>query len=52
MILPAEETTIKVFLMVYPVMLIECRHDYHFAAQALTLAVLSGSGSRKCPDRA
>jgi hypothetical protein len=27
-------------------MSIEYRHDYHFAAQARTVAVLSGSGSR------
>jgi hypothetical protein len=32
--------------MPYLVMLIERRHDYHFATQARTLAVLSGSGSR------
>ena len=32
--------------MVYLVMWIERRHDYHFAAEARTLAVLSSSGSR------
>ena len=32
--------------MPYLVMWIERRHDYHFATQARTLAVLSGSGSR------
>jgi hypothetical protein len=32
--------------MHYLVMWIERRHDYHFAAQVRTLALLSGSGSR------
>jgi hypothetical protein len=32
--------------MPYLVMLIERRHDCHFATQARTLALLSGSGSR------
>jgi len=31
MISPAEEITSNLFSMVYPVMLIERRHDYHFA---------------------
>src|ERR1041385_6349461 len=34
------------FPMAYLVMLSERRHDYHFATQERTLAVLSGSGSR------
>ncbi len=46
MISPAEGVTIQFFSMVYLVILIERRHDYHFVTQPPTLAVLSGSGSR------
>jgi hypothetical protein len=46
MISRADGVTSQFFPMAYLVMLSERRHDYHFATQARTLAVLSGSGSR------
>ena len=46
MISRTQEVAINFFSLVYLVMWIERRHDYHFARQAPTLAVLSGAGSR------